>query len=183
MKIINFKSRTAENGFTLIELLVVISILGVLATLVIANVNEARGRARDVRKKADMTQLKTALKLYYNNYNRYPAGTGLSCGMSSINSIKGCGINGTDCCPIAGCPEFSSGTDCASVYMNKLPQGLGDNTISYFSDRNEKFCIKTTLVNASDPDIATSYAGCSSICNSADVGAGLKTTEFAVCSD
>lgn len=162
-----------NKGFTLIELLVVISILGVLAVLVIANINEARARARDVRKKEDMAQLKTALKLYYNDYYKYPGNCTLS--------LAGCGASGTTCCPVAGCPEFSAGTSCATVYMNKLPTGLANNTISYRSDGNDKFCIKAALENASDPDMASSYSGCGSICTS--VGVTLKTTELYVCSD
>lgn len=170
------------KGFTLIELLVVISILGVLAVLVISNVNEARSRARDVRKKDEMTQLKTALKLYYNDYFRYPAASGATCGVSAINSIKGCGTTGTSCCPVSGCPEFAAGgTGCTTVYMNKFPTGLGDNTIAYYSDGDEHFCVKTTLENASDTDMAKSYSACSSICTLS--GITIKNTEYSVCSD
>jgi prepilin-type N-terminal cleavage/methylation domain-containing protein len=173
--IIKNKINIKKNGFTLIELLVVISIIGVLATLIITNINEARARARDVAKKDGMSQLKTALRLYYNDFTHFPA----SCG---INTIQGCGATGTTCCPVSGCPEFSAGgTGCSTVYMNKFPTGLGSNTIAFYSDGNEKFCIKATLENASDPDIATSYTACNTICTA--VSAGLKTTEYSVCSD
>lgn len=168
------KFKGFTHGFTLIELLVVISIIGILATLIIANVNAARSRARDATKKENMQQLKTALRLYYNDYTHFPA----KCG---INTIAGCGSLGATCCPVAGCPEFAAGTGCSTTYMNKLPVGLGNNTIAYYSDGNEKYCIKTTLENASDADTTTSYAGCSTACGA--VSAGLKTTEYSVCSD
>ena len=64
--------RKTALGFTLIELLVVISIIGILATLVAANLNSARSRARDAERKSDLKNIQTALRLYYNDNNRYP---------------------------------------------------------------------------------------------------------------
>ena len=60
-------------GFTLIELLVVVAIIGVLTTLILANLFDARARARDAVKKSDFGELKTALRMYYNDYQAYPA--------------------------------------------------------------------------------------------------------------
>lgn len=62
----------AGAGFTLIELLVVISIIGILATLVTANLTSARSRARDAERKSDLKSLSTALRLYFNDKNAYP---------------------------------------------------------------------------------------------------------------
>lgn len=64
--------RKQNKGFTLIELLVVISLIGVLATLVIANMNSARERARDATRKSDLRNIQTALRLYYNDKGGYP---------------------------------------------------------------------------------------------------------------
>jgi len=63
----------SNKGFTLIELIVVISIIGVLSTLIINNLNDARARARDAKRKQELSGLKTALRLYYNDYQTYPA--------------------------------------------------------------------------------------------------------------
>lgn len=62
----------AKKGFTLIELLVVITILGILATLVVASFASAQQKARDVRRKADFDAIKKALQLYYNDNGKYP---------------------------------------------------------------------------------------------------------------
>ena len=61
-----------QRGFTLIELLVVVAIIGLLASVVLASLNEARGRAEDVRRYADMNQIKTALTMYYSDNRSYP---------------------------------------------------------------------------------------------------------------
>ena len=60
-----------KPGFTLIELLVVIAIIGLLATLSIVALNNARARARDAKRVADIKQVQTALELYYNDNGAY----------------------------------------------------------------------------------------------------------------
>lgn len=58
-------SRGSKKGFTLIELLVVISIIGLLSSVVLASLNTARGKARDVVRVAELNQIYTALEAYY----------------------------------------------------------------------------------------------------------------------
>ena len=53
----------------MVELLVVISIIGILATLVLANYNAARSRARDTQRKSDLKQYQTAIENYATNNN------------------------------------------------------------------------------------------------------------------
>ena len=62
-----------KKGFTLIELLVVIAIIGLLSTLSVLALNGARARARDAKRISDIKQMQTALEMYYNEYNVYPA--------------------------------------------------------------------------------------------------------------
>lgn len=61
-----------KQGFTLIELLVVIAIIGLLSTLSIVALNQARARSRDARRLADVKQIQTALEMYYNDNYAYP---------------------------------------------------------------------------------------------------------------
>ena len=61
-----------KPAFTLIELLVVIAIIGLLSTISIVALNQARSKARDARRVADMHQLVTAINMYLNQYGEYP---------------------------------------------------------------------------------------------------------------
>ena len=67
-----------QQGFTLIELLVVIAIIGLLSTLAVVALNNARMKSRDAKRVSDIKQIQTALELYYNDANAYPSAvTGL----------------------------------------------------------------------------------------------------------
>jgi len=61
-----------KRGFTLIELLVVIAIIGVLSSIVISSLNNARAKGRDAKRLQDINQLMAALELYYTDNNVYP---------------------------------------------------------------------------------------------------------------
>ncbi|HDS11845.1 MAG TPA: type II secretion system protein [Candidatus Wirthbacteria bacterium] len=61
-----------QSGFTMVELLVVITIIGFLSTLVLNSLGQARLKARDSRRLADINSLYTAIYLYYENNYRYP---------------------------------------------------------------------------------------------------------------
>lgn len=65
----NMKTR---KGFTLIELLVVIAIIGLLSTLAVIALNNARKKSRDAKRVADIKQVQTALEMYFNDKNAYP---------------------------------------------------------------------------------------------------------------
>ncbi len=61
-----------QKGFTLIELLVVIAIIGLLSTLAVVSLNNARAKSRDSKRVADVKQIQTSLELYFNDFTSYP---------------------------------------------------------------------------------------------------------------
>jgi len=65
--------KTNQKGFTLIELLVVIAIIGLLSTLAVVALNNARQKSRDAKRVADAKQIQTALEMYFNECSAYPS--------------------------------------------------------------------------------------------------------------
>lgn len=83
-----------NKGFTLIELLVVVSIIGVLATIVLGALGDARAKARDVRRKQDIRTIQTALEIYNIEHGEYPDRGGswtftLNNGWNTLETIMG----------------------------------------------------------------------------------------------
>jgi len=64
-----------KKGFTLIEVLIVVSIIGLLASIVLASVSAFRSRGRDTRRLADIRQIQGALEFYYSTNGSFPPGT------------------------------------------------------------------------------------------------------------
>jgi type II secretion system protein G len=94
------------KGFTLIELLVVIAIIGLLSTLAVVALGNARQKARDARRLSDLKQLQTALELYYTDQTAYPAGSGVTLGSTNYACLNASGF-GT--------------LGCANPYMGQVP--------------------------------------------------------------
>jgi len=58
-----------QKGFTLIELLVVIAIIGILASIVLVSLNDARNKGYDTEVKSEIAQIKNAMEMCYDNNN------------------------------------------------------------------------------------------------------------------
>ena len=65
-------TKQTKHGFTLIELLVTISIIGLLSSIVLTAVSNARMKSRDVQRIQAMEEIKKALALYYHDNEYYP---------------------------------------------------------------------------------------------------------------
>lgn len=72
-----------KKGFTLIELLVVIAIIGILATVVLASLANARQKSTDVVFLNKVKQLQKAIELYELDNGHYPANGPFNTGSKS----------------------------------------------------------------------------------------------------
>jgi len=63
-----------SRAFTLIELLVVIAIIGLLSSIILVSLSNAKERAKDAVRMSDLNTMKTALELYANDHKgTYPS--------------------------------------------------------------------------------------------------------------
>jgi len=114
-----FAKKKKKKGFTLIELLVVIAIIGILATIVIVNVNSARNKAKDAVIKADVEGLRNAAEMWYTTGNTYVGCDGAGTDWASLataitaagGSLQKCTITASAWCGYSGLP--SGGNWCA----------------------------------------------------------------------
>ncbi len=164
-----------KKGFTLIELLVVIAIIAVLVAFAATNYVGVRSRAKDVRKKAELGQVKTALRLYYNDKASYPGPSAAT----ATNDLDGCGAAANLSCSTTCSGQFAAGgTGCETIYMKLLPPAT-DYAWSYRqTGSGDNFCLWATLENTSDGEIAKSQSKCSSVCTGI-----TPTTDYVLCTD
>jgi len=102
-----------RQGFTLIELLVVIAIIGLLSTLAVVALNNARSKSRDAKRVSDIKSIQTALELFFADKSTYPVtadfislGTTGYTTLSYISAVSNVGFS-----------DAPAGT----VYMGKVP--------------------------------------------------------------
>lgn len=137
----NYKFKRNYQGFTLIELLVVIAIIGILATISVLALNSTRSRARDAKRLNDVSQVATALEMYYNDHNEYPYCTGDSGSESS--------------------GWYTCLQPALSLYMKKLPQdplykGKGYAYYSNMTNRGQTVTLSFFQENP-NPNLSNAY--------------------------
>jgi prepilin-type N-terminal cleavage/methylation domain-containing protein len=180
-----------KRAFSLIELLVVMAIMATIMAVGLPNYLNARQRARDAKMKEEMQQMKTALRLYYDDFQRYPVGSGIRVGASLPGSAGvGCGA-GSDavCGTLSGCHLSAKADNCAgaTVYMKRFPDwNTASNqfyNLKYYATAasGQQFLLKYSMENAGDADIATTQNRCAA--SAAAVGATCNGTEYCVCED
>lgn len=131
------------KGFTLIELLVVIAIIGLLSTLAVVALNNARAKSRDAKRVSDIKQMQTALELYFVDNNKYPtAASAVELGTANYDVL----------CNVAAGFVAGAGdcTDGATVYMGTVPSNPSPSgaAYSYLSANGTSYSIGFNIENA-----------------------------------
>ena len=116
------------HGFTLIELLIVISIIGILSTFFIVNVQVFRTRSRDGQRKKDLRTVQTALELYRTDAGAYPAS------------------------PLPTCNQPLRDASATITYLAKFPCDPNTNTAYTYSVSGSTYSLYACLENSSDAD-------------------------------
>lgn len=61
-----------KQGFTLLEVLVSATIIAVLTAIGVVSYSSVNKRSRDVKRKADLEQIRSALEMYRSDNGQYP---------------------------------------------------------------------------------------------------------------
>ncbi len=117
-----------NKGFTLIELLVVIAIIGILASLVLVALGNARTKATDARIKSNIAQLRTLAEVIYDN-------------------------NGSTYLDVADCFTTPADADCgnttttANVTALRTDIGNASSTLTSAGSTATTYCVSATLAS------------------------------------
>lgn len=88
-----FSPKKEFSGFTLIEVMVVITIVGLLASVVLASLASARAKARDTQRVQMVKELQKTLELYRNqNGGVYPCAAAMPACISGGGQVN---VNGS----------------------------------------------------------------------------------------
>lgn len=115
------RDNSERKGFTLIELLVVIAIIGILSSVVLVSLSQARMKARDARRISDMDQIRKALYLFYSTNGYFPR--------------ESAGSNGKICASGCATGDPDNINAVLSQYMGAIPSDpINDATYYYYYD-------------------------------------------------
>lgn len=139
-----------KKGFTIVELLVVIAIIGIIASVVMVSVQEAKKKSRDTARIAEIDQIQVALRIYTDMNGR------------SIDCFSGMKIDGqsvyNESDSLGGgngrtCNDGTSILTFLQQHLSKVPHdplGPGNKDYYYYLDT-------THMCMSSDSSDYTSY--------------------------
>jgi general secretion pathway protein G len=89
MRQMSHNSRNRARGFTLVEILIVVIILGILATVVVAQFANVRGGTSDTALKDNLRWMRSAIQLYQVEHGRLPTLASFEAQMTGYSNILG----------------------------------------------------------------------------------------------
>ncbi len=116
-----------KKGFTLIELLTVVAIIGVLASIVLSSLSNARASAHDVAQLKKIQELQKAIELFSIDNNHYPGNPNTD---FDYRTFSGGHLVATNC-PNGNYPSYI--TDNWSVLISDLSVYLDVDAYDYNS--------------------------------------------------
>lgn len=143
------------SGYSLIEVMVVVSIMSLLGSLFLVAVDNARIKARDAKRKADLLQVSKALELYYASNSTYQvAGTG------SNNNGDGWLSVGTGSLPYV--KSVTQGLKEAGIISSSKIEDprVSPSYMIYLCSNGQKYSLYGTLERPTAQDIANADTGC-----------------------
>jgi|SRR3989344_1994988 len=105
-----------KRGFTLIELLVVVAIVGVLTSITLGYLGDARKKGDDTSVKSNLNTLRAVGEIFYldNGTSYLPSGVGISFGIAACPTYD---ANGTN--------MFSRNKNIADAVAAAVSKGIG----------------------------------------------------------
>ena len=150
MSNVKYQMSNVKKGFTLVELLVVITVMGFLMTVAFVAFDNARSKARDAKRVANIDQLRKALDLYFNSQGSYPIATSeIELGTANYDVL----CSGTSS-GFKGDASACGGN--ATIYIDHVPKAFGLNagctdaflySSSAGDDYDLKFCLEKKIGN------------------------------------
>lgn len=137
-----------KKGFTLLELMIVIVLIGILVTMGTFAFMSSQKKARDARRKQDLSQISKALEMYNNDQNKYPAA-------DASGQISGCGTTYAEVCPWG--TSFGNTSSVPNViYMTKLSKDPMFPSFTYkYVPTTSGYRLYARLENLEDQSIPT----------------------------
>lgn len=104
-----------RNGFTPLEILIVLALIGILATLTVFALRDARQKTRENERVSAVNQIRAALDLGFVQLASYPSQTD--------GDLRLGGVNSKVFCEVKGSPQFvgSSGECSGIIFLPSVP--------------------------------------------------------------
>lgn len=145
----NTKKINLKKGFTLMELLVVISIIGVLTTIVLLALAQARDKGADGAIKSNLSNARSQAEVFYNTNTANPLSYAQVCETGPVGGAQTIG---------SFIVEASKSSASAGVYSIDAAGGLGQVTCNQSAnawaaeaptrtDGNEFWCVDSTGIS------------------------------------